>query len=120
MPPGAARAGPELRRFIRAFAVPIVLGLDRHRRAAEHRCAAARRGRQAARGLDEPQRRTRADRDQARRRRSFEEYDTSSSVMIVLEGDEPLGAGRARVLRRDGAKAQRGHHPRAARAGLLG
>ena len=50
----------------------------------------------------------------------FEEYDTSSSVMIVLEGDDPLGAGRARVLRRDGPKAARRHHPRAARPGLLG
>ena len=35
----------------------------------------------------------------------FKEYNTSSSVMIVLEGEEPLGRRRASLLRRDRPEA---------------
>jgi hypothetical protein len=50
----------------------------------------------------------------------FQEYNTSSSVMIVLEGDDRLGADAHSFLRRDGPKTARGHHTHPARPGLLG
>ena len=50
----------------------------------------------------------------------FDQYDSDSAAMIVLEGDEPLGADAHRVLRRPGAEADPGHETRRARAELLG
>ena len=50
----------------------------------------------------------------------FEEYDTSSSVMIVLEGDDPLGADAHAFYDEMVARAARRHQARAARPGLLG
>ena len=50
----------------------------------------------------------------------FDEFDSDSAAMVVLEGDQPLGADAHTLLRRAGQAVQRGHQARPARAGLLG
>ncbi|MGK2866054.1 MAG: RND family transporter [Mycobacterium sp.] len=91
MPPARHAARPRLPRFIRAFAVPIVLAwvvivallntvVPQLEEVGKLRAVSMSPN-------DAP-----ALIATKRVGQKFEEYDTSSSVMIVLEGDEPLGA----------------------------
>ena len=50
----------------------------------------------------------------------FKEFDSDSDVMIVLEGDQPLGDERPPLLRPAGQEGRGGHRARRARAGFLG
>ena len=50
----------------------------------------------------------------------FDEFDSDSAAMVVLEGDATARRRSARLLRRVGQAVQRGHQTRPARAGLLG
>ena len=50
----------------------------------------------------------------------FHEFDTDSAAMVVLEGDQPLGADAHQLLRRTGQALRGRHQARPARAGLLG
>jgi MMPL family protein len=50
----------------------------------------------------------------------FQEYNTSSSVMIVLEGDDPLGADAHASYDEMVRKLRGRHETRPARPGLLG
>ncbi|MDF2584545.1 MAG: rane protein [Mycobacterium sp.] len=91
MPPARHAARPKLPRFIRAFAVPIVLAwvvivallntvVPQLEEVGKLRAVSMSPN-------DAPALIATKHVGQ-----KFEEYDTSSSVMIVLEGDEPLGA----------------------------
>src|SRR5215211_7957383 len=50
----------------------------------------------------------------------FQEFDSDSSAMIVLEGDHATGCGSASVLPRHGRQAAGRHQARPAHPGLLG
>ncbi len=52
--------------------------------------------------------------------KKFQQYDSDSAAMIVLEGQQPPRRRRTPLLRRPGEEADPGHHPRRARTGLLG
>ena len=50
----------------------------------------------------------------------FQEFDSDSAAMVVLEGDQPLGADAHQLLRHSRQGVREGHQARPARAGLLG
>ena len=89
-PPARHAARPFVPRMIRTLAVPIILGWIAVIAVLNVRRPAARRGRQAAVGLDDP---GPAPSMIAMKRigEVFQEFDSNSSAMVVLEGEQPLG-----------------------------
>ena len=74
------------------FSVPILLGwlaLTVHR---QRRRAPDGSGRRGARGVVDPQRCAVDAGDASASGKYFKEFDSNSSAMVVLEGDQPLGA----------------------------
>ena len=52
--------------------------------------------------------------------KDFNEFESDSSAMVLLESDQPLGPDAHQLLRRPGQEAAGRHHPRRAHPGLLG
>ena len=83
-------AHPMIPRFIRLFSVPILLGWLAVVVLVNVIAPQLESGRRGACGLAGAERRA-VDAGDAARRHDFQEFDSNSSAMIVLEGDQPLG-----------------------------
>ena len=118
-PPARHAARPLVPRLIRTLAVPIILGWIALIAVAQHRRSPAGEvGQMRSVSMSPDDAPSMIAMKQVGE--VFEEYDSDSSVMIVLEGQEPLG-DEAHAFYDEMVEKLRGRHrPRAARAGLLG